>query len=124
MSNTALPAPTNLAVVVGVLSRPAEVRHLAPSDTELTTLDVTVRQPGAPTETVPVAWFDAPAWAAELDVDDAVVVVGRVRRRFFRSGRGTESRTEVVAETVVRARQAKRVATVVRAAADRVHDIA
>jgi hypothetical protein len=29
------------------------------------------------------------------------VVVGRVRRRFFRAGPGTQSRTEVVAENVV-----------------------
>jgi single-strand DNA-binding protein len=34
--------------------------------------------------------------------------VGRVRRRFFRAGGTTQSRTEVVADSVVPARQAKR----------------
>jgi single-strand DNA-binding protein len=41
--------------------------------------------------------------------------VGRVRRRFFRAGGYTQSRTEVVAENVLRTRQAKQV----RAAVDR-----
>lgn len=113
----------NLAIVVGTLSRPAEVRTLA-SGTELATLDVTVRRPDAPTDSVPVSWFDPPAWAAELDVDEPVVVIGRVRRRFFRSGGSTASRTDVVADTVVRARQAKRAATAVRTALDRVADAA
>jgi hypothetical protein len=43
------------------------------------------------------------------------VVVGRVRRRFFKTPGGTQSRTEVVAEAVIPARQAKRA----RAAVDR-----
>jgi single-strand DNA-binding protein len=55
-----------------------------------------------------VVWFDAPASAGDYDVDEKVVVVGRVRRRFFQAGGTTQSRTEVVAEAVVPARQAKR----------------
>jgi single-strand DNA-binding protein len=47
------------------------------------------------------------------------VVVGRVRRRFYRAGGATQSRTEVVAETVVAARQAKRAATALASACDR-----
>jgi single-strand DNA-binding protein len=39
-----------------------------------------------------------------------VVVIGRVRRRFFKSAGSTQSRTEVVAETVVKAGQRGRVA--------------
>jgi len=37
-----------------------------------------------------------------------MLVVGRVRRRFFRAGGSTQSRTEVVAEAVVNAKHAKR----------------
>lgn len=116
-------ADCNLAVVVGALSRPAERRTLA-SGTELASLDVTVRAPDQPTDSIPVSWFDPPAWVAELDVDDQVVVVGRIRRRFFRSGGVTTSRTDLVAETVVRARHAKRAATAVRSALDRLADAA
>jgi hypothetical protein len=58
---------------------------------------------------VPVVWFEAPASAANLDVDTEVVAVGRVRRRFFRAGAVTQSRTEVVASAVVRAGHKKKV---------------
>jgi single-strand DNA-binding protein len=50
--------------------------------------------------TVPVAWFDPPA-KASFEAGAEVVVTGYVRRRFFRSGGATQSRTEVVADTVV-----------------------
>jgi len=68
---------------------------------------------------VPVVWFEAPARAAELAVDEQVVVVGRVRRRFFRAGGGTQSRTEVVADVVVAARQARRARSALEAAQSR-----
>ena len=60
-------------------------------------------------ETVPVVWPDPPASALNLDTDQPVTVVGRVRRRFFRTQGGTRSRTEVVADTVVPGHQGKRV---------------
>jgi single-strand DNA-binding protein len=60
-------------------------------------------------ESVPVAWFDPPAAASGLVAGDEVVVVGRVRRRFFRAGGATASRTEVVAAKVVPARSAAKV---------------
>ncbi len=59
---------------------------------------------------MPVAWFDPPAWATALDAGAGVVVTGRVRRRFFRAGGITQSRTEVVASKVVRATATSRVA--------------
>ena len=96
------PAGTNLVVLRGVLSRDPEVREL-PSGDALVAYDVTVR-PEAPAgeapraESVPVAWFDPPAAATAMAAGDEVVVVGRVRRRFFRAGGATASRTEVVAD--------------------------
>ncbi|MDQ1402125.1 MAG: single-strand DNA-binding protein [Actinomycetota bacterium] len=99
----------NVAVIQGRLSRPSEERIL-PSGDRMVTYEVTVPAVGErAAESVPVVWFDAPASAATLDVDTEVVAVGRVRRRFFKAGSGTASRTELVAEVVVRARQAKRV---------------
>jgi hypothetical protein len=64
-------------------------------------------------ESVPVAWFEPPAAASSLKVGDDVVVVGRVRRRFFRAGGATASRTEVVAAAVVPARAPARVRTAI-----------
>jgi single-strand DNA-binding protein len=97
----------NLVVLEGVLARPAQHREL-PSGTRLLTLEVTVRPTEGPAEAVPVAWFDAPASATALDQGTVVVVIGRVRRRFFRAGGATQSRTEVVAERVIRAAEVKR----------------
>ena len=100
----------NLTVVRGRLSRPPSVREL-PSGTRLASLDVTTERhrEGEPADTVPVVWRDPPASVDGLDTDDDVVVVGRVRRRFFRSGGVTQSRTEVEADVVLRPRQRARV---------------
>jgi single-strand DNA-binding protein len=105
----------NLVVLEGVLAKPAQYREL-PSGSRLLTLEVTVPREGAPAEPVPVAWFDAPAWAAGLDGGSPVVVIGRVRRRFFRAGGATQSRTEVVAERVLRAAEVKRAQAAMAAA--------
>ena len=99
----------NIVVLLARLSRPAEERQL-PSEDHLVQLEVTVAREGAKSESVPVVWFGAPAWAKTLDVNDEILVIGRVRRRFFRAGGATQSRTEVVAEQVVAARQARKAA--------------
>lgn len=108
----------NVVMLKGRLSRPAELRVL-PSGDRLVALELSVARPGAKTESVPVVWHDAPAMAEALDVDQPVVVLGRVRRRFFRAGGSTQSRTEVVAEVVTPARQAKRARALVAKAVDR-----
>lgn len=105
----------NVAILRGRLSRPPEER-LLPSGDVVVSYDVTVPRPGERAETVPVAWVNPPASAADLDVDVEVVVVGRVRRRFFRAGGATRSRTEVVAERVVPTRRRARAAQAVAAA--------
>ena len=112
----------NVVVLFARLSRPAEERQL-PSEDHLVQLDVTVAREGAKSESVPVVWFGAPAWAKTLDVDDEVLVVGRVRRRFFRAGGSTQSRTEVVADAVVPARQAKKVAAALERARAALADV-
>ena len=101
---------TNVVVLRGRLTRPAAVRSL-PSGDQLVALEVSIPREGERAETAPVVWPDAPAAAVELGVDDEVLVVGRVRRRFFRAGGSTQSRTEVVAETVVPAAQTRRART-------------
>lgn len=99
----------NLVILRGALSRPPEVRDLRSGELVVEyDLKASARD-GAPAESVPVVWFSPPAGAAaaDLEVDTEVVVVGRVRRRFFRSGASTQSRTEVVADKVLPARRAK-----------------
>lgn len=106
------PASGNIAVLRGEIAT-------IPADRELRTgsvivhFDVATSAPAARTgggsgsgERVPVAWPDPPSRARALVEPGAtVVVVGRVRRRFFRAGGVTQSRTEVVATQVVPARR-------------------
>jgi single-strand DNA-binding protein len=111
----------NVVTLRGHLSRPAEERQL-PSGDRLVQLELTVARPGDKAESVPVVYFDAPASVAGLDVLEEVVVVGRVRRRFFRTASGTQSRTEVVADNVVPSRHAKKAATVIERAQRSIDD--
>jgi single-strand DNA-binding protein len=90
----------NVSIVRGTLSRQPETRVLD-SGTTVVSCDVAVRSTGK-AETVPVSWFDPPARAAKLREGDEVLVTGRIRRRFYRSAGRTQSRTDIVAETVVR----------------------
>ena len=95
------PSHLNLSVLVGRLTRPIEERSL-PSGGRLASLEVTVeRGDGERNEAVPVSWFDPPAELATFGTGMEVLIVGRVHRRFFRSGGRTQSRTDVAAEFVV-----------------------
>jgi single-strand DNA-binding protein len=105
----------NLVALIGRLARPAEERTL-PSGDRMVSYQLTVPRPDARAETVPVVWFEAPAHAVDHDVDAELVVIGRVRRRFFHAG-GLQSRTEVVADAVVPRRQAKRARALLERAA-------
>ncbi len=105
----------NVVVIRGRLNRPPESRTL-PSGDCLVSYQVTVPRAGDRAETVPVTWPAGPASGCDLDVDDEVVVIGRVRRRFFRAGGATQSRTEVVADRVVPGRHRARAADAVAAA--------
>ena len=103
---------TNIVILRGRLTRTPEHRVLA-SGSVLLTADVTVRPSEGQTDTVPVVWFDPPERALRFDQGDDIVAVGRVRRRFFRAGGATVSRTEVVVSTLVSARAPARVRTAI-----------
>ena len=83
----------NIVVLSGHLSSDPVVRVLA-SGSELMTLELTTRVEGAAIS-VPLVWFDPPARVAVVSGDE-VRAVGTVRRRFYRAGGATQSRTEVV----------------------------
>lgn len=106
---------TNLVVLIGRLARPAQTRQLASGDV-LAEYQLTVERPGERADSVPVVWEKPPASATALEADAEVVVVGRVRRRFFRASGATASRTEVVADSVIPSRQAKKARAAVAAA--------
>ncbi len=98
----------NLVVLRGVASNTSELRTL-PSGQRLATFSVRVPGSEGKATSVPVAIWDPPAWLEGLEADDAVVVVGTLRRRFFRDARGiTASRVEVEASTVGRGGERRR----------------
>lgn len=105
----------NVVVLRGKLSGPPAVRLLR-SGTELASFQVTTRNSHDRADTVPVVWYDPSAAATALDAGAEVVVTGRVRRRFYQVGGARQSQTEVVADSVLLARQASRVSSAVRRA--------
>jgi single-strand DNA-binding protein len=102
-------ASLNVAVLRGACSSPADVRVL-PSEEVLAQLQVTTRLDGR-AMSVPVAVLDPPAWVQALENGDEVLVVGHVRRRFFRVAGATASRVEIVAEMIAPARDRRRLRT-------------
>lgn len=106
----------NLAVIRGECCSPPEVRVLD-SGTRLGTFALRVRRDGERAVSLPVAVWDPPAWLATLAAGDDVLVVGEVRRRFFRSGGPTPGvRVEVVADTVTPGKDRRRVGAALRRA--------
>jgi single-strand DNA-binding protein len=102
--------PFNHAVLRGRISSAPDSRQL-PSGSVVVQFDVSACDPDGHRVSVPVSWADPPAARRdELAPDLEVVVVGWVRRRFFRANGSTQSRTEVVATDVVPARRRRTVA--------------
>jgi single-strand DNA-binding protein len=118
----AAPAPPgNLTVLSGELAAAPTTRRL-PSGGDVVGFDVVTHVIDEGSESVvrvPVAWPEPPERAVRaLRQDLAVVVVGTVRRRFFRAGGTTQSRTEVVAGQVLPARRRAAVAALLADLAD------
>jgi single-strand DNA-binding protein len=107
-------AGVNLAVVRGTVSSPPDVRVL-PSDTVLAQLQLTTRLESE-TLSLPVAVWNPAQWVEALEPGAEVVVVGRVRRRFFKAAGAAASRVEVEADVVARAGDGRRVEAALRRA--------
>jgi len=88
----------NIVILIGHLSS-APRRTELPSGTTRWNLEVSCPDPSGRLASVPVSWDGSVpvAW----DAATPVVVTGSVRRRFFRAGGSTQSRTEVAALAVV-----------------------
>ena len=96
----------NLAVLRGELADDPVARPLASGGTVVQFDLRTCAGEGGTRVSVPVSWGDPPASAARgIRGGTEVSVLGWTRRRFFRSGGATQSRTEVVAVRVVPTRR-------------------
>jgi single-strand DNA-binding protein len=111
----------NVAIVRGVVSRDPDIRTLA-DGTALASFDLVVEGDGNPRAAVPVVVALGPRNRRSPGAGDELVVVGPVRRRFFRTGGSTQSRTEVVARDVVSARDRRRVRRVLEGVSGRLAD--
>ena len=117
----------NIAVIRGSIRAEPTIRELLGGGVVAQFDIVTTSESGGRqlSVSVPIAWNDPTTTQfGVLAGGSEVLVVGTVRRRFFRVGGVTQSRTEVVADAVVPMRQHKRVGSALRAAADRVLDLA
>jgi hypothetical protein len=65
---------------------------------------------------VPVTIWDPPAWVEAIEAGDVVVVVGRMRRRFYQRPGGVGSRVDLEADLVGRARDRRRIDAALRKA--------
>jgi single-strand DNA-binding protein len=107
----------NIAVMTGTLSSDPSCRVL-PSGARVVSLELSTDGPDGARWSVPVAWVDAPD-LVPFTAGDEVVVVGSVRRRFFRVAGVTQSRTEVVAELIVASTDRRKVRTALHRCASR-----
>jgi single-stranded DNA-binding protein len=112
------PRLVNLGVLCGPCSTAPEVRVLE-SGTRLATL--AVRCPAGPaaderSTSVPVTVWNPPAWVDTLEAGEVIVVVGRLRRRFYQRPGGVGSRVDLEAEYVGRARDRRRIDAALRRA--------
>jgi len=105
----------NVVVLRGTLPRAPEVRDL-PGGGQVVAFDLAVVGGDGTPARVPVAWSAPDRTLAALASGVEVLVTGEVRRRFFRAGGATQSRTEVVAAAVVPTRRPRGVASALEAA--------
>ncbi|MFN0092810.1 MAG: hypothetical protein ACKVWR_21455 [Acidimicrobiales bacterium] len=107
----------NVVVVVGQVAQAAS--PLSVSGEALVSFEVVLEGPGGRREAAPVV--ATPELCGEQGPPPGpVVVIGRVRQRFFRVNGATQSRTEVVAERVVSGADGPEAARALAAAARRV----
>ena len=107
MSEEPVVSTSNLVFVEGLASGPPELR-LLPSGQRLATFAVRTRAAKPPMTSLPVAVWDPPGWLEDLEHGQPVIVVGCLRRRFFRAATGgVASRVEIEAAVVGRRTEAR-----------------
>lgn len=109
-------APTwlNLVVVRGECSGPPELRELE-SGRRLASVSVRAPGPDGRATSVPVTVWEPAGWIEELTEGADVIVVGAVRRRFFRAATGgAATRVDVEAVFIGRAGQRRQLDAALR----------
>ena len=101
----------NVVLVAGRLVHDPESRTL-PSGSVAVSFSMTVRTPGEKTTSVPAVWYDPPKRVLRWSAGDDVVTQGAVVRRFFRTGAGLGSATEVVVQRGELARHLRKASAV------------
>jgi single-strand DNA-binding protein len=108
------PARLNLVVVRGECSGPPELRELE-SGRRLAAISVRAPGPDGRSTSVPVTVWEPAAWVEELAEGADVIVVGAVRRRFFRTAAGgAAARVDVEAVFIGRAGQRRQLDAALR----------
>jgi nucleotide-binding universal stress UspA family protein len=108
------PAQLNLVVVRGECSAPPELRELE-SGRRLAAISVRAPGPDGRSTSVPVTVWEPAAWVEELEEGADVIVVGAVRRRFFRTAvGGAAARVDVEAAFIGRAGQRRQLDSALR----------
>lgn len=98
--------PANIVVLRGRLAASVTSRErVSGTWSEGSLHTVSVEPTGTVREVVPIVWSGEPDRFVDAVADADLVVTGRVRQRFFRSGGSVVSRTEVVVDSVVSARR-------------------
>jgi single-stranded DNA-binding protein len=115
MEASTISTALNLSVVCGPCSGAPEIRVLE-SGTRLATLSIRCPTSGDKATSVPVTVWEPPAWLDTLEPGEVLVVVGRLRRRFYQRPGGVGSRVDVEAETIGRARDRRRIDAALRRA--------
>ncbi len=108
MSSKSSEQTLNVAVIRGIVSSDPRVREL-PSGVTVTNVEVTTRV-DAVSVSVPVVVHGS---SVDVVAGDEVVATGHIARRFFRAGGTTQSRTEVVADKLIRSTRTKTVRTAI-----------
>ena len=108
------PARLNLVVVRGECSGPPELRELE-SGRRLAAVAVRAPGPDGRSTSVPVTVWEPAAWVEELVEGSDVIVVGAVRRRFYRTAvGGAATRVDVEAVFIGRAGQRRQLDAALR----------
>jgi single-strand DNA-binding protein len=113
----------NVVVLTGTITTTPTRRSLA-TGADVVNFDLATSVDDR-TISVPIAWYDPRSSdASSAVVGLEVVVLGTIRRRFFRVGGRTQSRTEVVVESLVAERRAKAARSLRATAAERIRPAA
>lgn len=108
------PVRLNLVVIRGECSGAADLRELE-SGRRLAAISVRASGPDGRLTSVPVTIWEPAAWVEDLTEGADVIVVGAVRRRFFRTAAGgSAARVDVEAVFIGRAGQRRQLDAALR----------